>query len=296
MTSDDLRTALQDRLADAHPDLDSILAAATRQGRRIRAVRRSGVVLGAAAVVAAVGVGIASLAGTSATSTPQYADGGDSPTVAPTTPASATLHAGQVFDLGHHVTATIHQCTAGGPDRLTGAPQCAPSPGTYVVMSSTRTGSGTGYIAMLSGPAKAVEGLDSGNGPKAMRRIANGPYFSMIETYQGLTVGATGELAQALNPTVYAGQDVRIHLAGWKQVGPVGDDKQSLEGPNGAVADIVWRPASDYAEWTSSSDKGATPDVWTSTLHDGVFVSIQGGLHTTAADIQALGESLTWDN
>lgn len=76
-------------------------------------------------------------------------------------------------------------------------------------------------------------------------------------------------------------------------MGHVVDDKQSLSGPGGAVADIVWRPASDYARWISGEK--SDPSVWTSAVHDGVFVTIQGGLNTTNADIQALGASLTWD-
>lgn len=89
MTSDDLGTALRDRVADVTPDLDSILAGAVRRGRRIRAVRRSGVALGTAAAVAAVSLGVASMTGGTAT-TPQYADGGDSPSVSPSPTTSPT--------------------------------------------------------------------------------------------------------------------------------------------------------------------------------------------------------------
>ncbi|HJQ03886.1 MAG TPA: hypothetical protein VJ872_00450 [Nocardioides sp.] len=94
---------------------------------------------------------------------------------------------------------------------------------------------------------------------------------------------------------IYHGQAVTIHLAGWKQVGPVADDKQTLEGPGGAVAGIVWREGAEHDAWASSADKGNASGVWTSKVHHGVFVSIQAGSGTSDADVQALGASLTWN-
>lgn len=58
-----LGTALRDRVAEVHPDLDHLVAASTRAGVRIRMQRRIGVSLAAAAGVALVAVGAALVTG-----------------------------------------------------------------------------------------------------------------------------------------------------------------------------------------------------------------------------------------
>ena len=58
-----LGTALHDRVAEVHPDLDRLVAASTRAGVRIRLRRRVGVSVAAAAGVAAVAAGAAMIAG-----------------------------------------------------------------------------------------------------------------------------------------------------------------------------------------------------------------------------------------
>ena len=146
--------------------------------------------------------------------------------------------------------------------------------------ASTIPAIGTGFAVVLTGPSKAVATFWS-----------QGFQSPLLDGYDGLTYAVPAD--SPLVESVYQGRAVTIHLAGWRQVGDVADDKQSLSGPGGAVADIVWRPASDYSNWVTGEK--ADPSVWTSTLHDGVFVTIQGGLRTTNADIEALGASLTWN-
>ena len=69
----DLGTALRDRVADVHPDLDQLVASATRAGTRIRLRRRIGICVAAAAGVAAIATGAALIGGGS---TPKTVDGG----------------------------------------------------------------------------------------------------------------------------------------------------------------------------------------------------------------------------
>ncbi|SFC79032.1 hypothetical protein SAMN04487968_111108 [Nocardioides terrae] len=56
-------TALRDRVADVHPDLDRLVAASTRAGTRIRRRRTAGVSLASALAVAAVAVVATQIAG-----------------------------------------------------------------------------------------------------------------------------------------------------------------------------------------------------------------------------------------
>jgi len=60
-------TALRDRVADVHPDLDRLVAASTRAGTRIRRRRTVGVSLASGLAVAAVAVGASQIAGGSQT-------------------------------------------------------------------------------------------------------------------------------------------------------------------------------------------------------------------------------------
>ncbi|GAA1959339.1 hypothetical protein GCM10009798_18620 [Nocardioides panacihumi] len=69
----DLGTALHDRVADVHPDLDRLVTASMRAGTRIRLRRRIGVSIAAAAGVAAVAAGAALIA---PGGDPQPLDGG----------------------------------------------------------------------------------------------------------------------------------------------------------------------------------------------------------------------------
>jgi hypothetical protein len=100
-----LATALRDRLDDVRPDLDRLVAVATRQGTRIRRRTRLAVSIGCLAGAAAVVV----LAGSWAGSSPSGAPGGTgfadeptassspaspTPSVVTTTPSAPATHAG----------------------------------------------------------------------------------------------------------------------------------------------------------------------------------------------------------
>jgi len=77
----------------------------------------------------------------------------------------------------------------------------------------------------------------------------------------------------------------RVTLKGWT-CGPAADEKFDCIGPTDDGAHVVWRPASDHADWANGSpDKQAD---WVSGVHDGVFVTIDG------AAAQELGASLVW--
>jgi hypothetical protein len=83
-------TALRDRVADVHPDLDRLLTTSVRAGTRIRARRRLGVSLAAAAGVVVVAVGGTQIAGGET----RTVDGGVGIAAEPTVPA---LVAGSVL-------------------------------------------------------------------------------------------------------------------------------------------------------------------------------------------------------
>lgn len=98
--SDDLSTLLRERVADARPDLDRLVRVATTQGTRIRRVRRAGVALGSAAVVAAVAVAATQLGGrTPHAADPGFAAGGPA--------APVHVHVGQVVALPGGGTARV---------------------------------------------------------------------------------------------------------------------------------------------------------------------------------------------
>lgn len=288
----DLTTVMHQRVDREQPDLNRLLAGAVRDGTRIRRRRRVGYAAAGLAVgaVAGIAIGSATLSGSHAPARElQPAAGGATAGLGSgvgtdlndDTPSPAPLRVGQSLDLGGGVTGTVVSCTQGAADPVGGNPACV-LPSTYAVEgSSSLPGAGTGLAVVLTGPDQAVEDL-----------WGNGFQSPPLDSYQGLTYALRAD-SPLLQP-VYQGQAVAIHLAGWKLVGEVADDKQSVEGPGGAVADIVWRPAREHRSWVHSSDKGDNASTWTSRVHDGVFVTIQAGRGTTAADIRALGASLTW--
>jgi hypothetical protein len=271
-----LNTLMHASVGSARPDLDRLLAGALRDGRRLRRRRRIGYAAGGlamAAVVTGSAIGAAHLGGgTSATELQPAASGAATPP--PTSPgvAGTTLKVGDTLTLPHGLTGTVVRCKDEGMT-------CGSTQGHWLGASGA-SGSGTGLAVVLSGPAAAAETYWS-----------NG-FGDLTSRYPGIAILVSNSLWPEIDPAVYSGQDVRIGLAGWSQVGGVADDKQSLKGPHGAVADIVWRKASGYDEWMSGEKND--PTTWTSTVHDGVFVTIQAGRGTTTADIQALGASLTW--
>lgn len=268
-------------------NVDRVLGSALRQGTQLRARRRIGYAGAGLAVAAIASLGAVtpgSHSGSTVTGAVPAASGPTSATPAAGGLAPTTLQAGQVLHLGHRVIATVVSCTRGEPDAMGGNPGRLLKGGQYVeVESSTVSGEGTGFAVVLTGPTKAISALWS-----------NGFHSSVLGRYdRGLTIALPAD--SPLVRPVYQGQAVAVHLPGWKQVGKVADDKQSLAGPGGAVADIVWRPASERAAWVTDSDQGANASTWTSPVHDGVFVTIHGGQGTSSAEVQALGDSLTWN-
>ena len=91
-----LATALRDRLDDVHPDLDRLVAAATRQGTRLRRRTRLAVsigsVAGAAAVAATLALG-SSWAGSDPSGAPRRAAFADEPSSSPSSssPSPSTV-------------------------------------------------------------------------------------------------------------------------------------------------------------------------------------------------------------
>ncbi|MGZ4452958.1 MAG: hypothetical protein ACXVWW_11280 [Nocardioides sp.] len=279
----DLNSLMHASVDGERPDVDRLLAGAIRDGQRLQRRRRmsyAGVGLAVAAIASAGAVVAGTQAG-SGTARDDLAPAASGPANAsPTGPAP--LRAGQTFDLGQGVTGTVVACTSTKPSGEAGvSPDCVLPKKYAIVGSSTIPGPGTGFAVVLVGPAAAIE--DS---------WSSGFDSPQLAAYQGLTYALPA--SDPLIQPIYQGQDVAVHVPGWKLVGPVADDKATLEGPHGAVAGIVWRAAKDYAAWAGQPDKGADPLTWTSEVHDGVFVTIQGGQGTTDAEIQALGASLTW--
>ena len=281
----DLNTLMHASVDGERPDVDRLLAGAIRDGQRLQRRRRMSYA-GAGLAVAAIASAGAVVAGTqagpgSATDVVPAARLTPTPTPSGPTPSGpAPLRAGQTLDLGQGMTGTVVTCTGLEPSGEKGVgPDCV-LPKRYAIQSmSTIPGAGTGFAIVLTGPDQAIEDLWS-----------NGFQDPQTNDYQGLAWAL--EADDPLIQPAYQGQGVAIDVPGWKLVGQVADDKQSLEGPGGAVADIVWRKASGYDDWISGMKN--EPGIWTSPVHDGVFVTVQGGRGTTDADIQALGASLAW--
>jgi hypothetical protein len=282
----DLNSVMHAAVDGAHPDMDRILSGALRQGTRRRSRRRVGYVGAGVAVAAMASLGAVTLgshSGDTAREVAPAASRTPRATPAPSGPASTALQAGQIFHLGHRVLGTVVPCTSEKRDPVASNPSCILPAGVYQEAGhSDIRGTGTGFALVLTGPSDAVEEF-----------WTKGLQSPLLAGYHGLTYVFPAD--SPLVKPVYQGQAVAIHVPGWKQVGAVADDKQSLEGPGGAMADIVWRPASERAGWVTDSDKGANASTWTSPVHHGVFVTIQAGPGTSDAAVQALGASLTWD-
>jgi hypothetical protein len=278
----DLNTLMHAAVDDERPDLVALVDGAVRDGLRLRRRRRIGYVgagLAVAAVVAGTAVGTAQLTGGTAARELQPA-ATDRTAASPSSaavPSPGPLAAGDTLALGKGLAGLVVLCTAGEPDPVGGNPDCVVPDGYHAVASSTIPGVGTGYAIVINGPTGATTDLMSRG------------YDGLTDQYPGITFALPD--GSAVDAPTYTGQAVSIHLAGWKQVGSVADDKQTLEGPGGAVADIVWRPARVHAAWSSMK---SDPTTWMSPVHDGVFVTIQAGRGTTSAQVRALGASLTW--
>ncbi|GAA4825173.1 hypothetical protein ACFQ0K_18215 [Nocardioides caeni] len=255
-----LGPALRDRMRSENPDLERLAASSLSAGRRLRRRRTALVVAGTAAAVAGIGVGGALLSGGS--------DGTavEDPGLVAGAPEPEGLAVGQVLDLGNGLTGTV----------------VAETKAVHILGASTRRGAGTDLAVLLSGPVAAIETYWSGG------------FGDLFETWPGLTVAVELLDARALSMLGLTEEIPVTAPTGWTCEWFLMDDKASCTAEDGGVAGLVIRDAADHAAWTSDPDKGANADVFVTDVHDGIFISVQGGQGTTSAEIQELGASLEW--
>lgn len=263
MTETALQEALHAQVDTVEPDLDRLVAGSTRQGTRIRNVRRGGIALGAVAavgVIGAVGYGSSLLGGTpTPTEEPGFVAASPSGTtsVPPKVPApedGTTLSSKQKGTISARVDRVIRQEAPG--------------------------------VAYSIDPASAVIEFGQTIPARQYRALGDALPGWRIVRFSGGAVGATG-LVDEVPVTVTATE--------WSCSWYLEDDKAACTDADGGVAGLVIRPASEHDEWTSSPDKGAVPGVHVSEVHGDVFITVQGGQGTTNAEIRELGESLRWN-
>lgn len=258
-----LGPALRDRMKAELPDLEHLATASLAAGTRIRRRRRIGAIAGAVAGVAVIALASSQLGGTDRTAEdPGYAD---SPS------ANPGLKAGQVLEVGYGLTGTIRT------DKT----------GLYELGSSTLPGSGTGFVLVVDGPTGDINdwwgaGFTSRTGG------------FLTDEFPGLTVAVSTATADELGMLGKVDEAPVEVGAGWTCEWYLADDKASCESADGGVASLVIRDAADRAAWVGDTDKGDTDSVYTTEAHGDVFISVQAGQGTTNAEIQELGESLTW--
>lgn len=258
------RTALQERVADQHPDSARISAGAISAGSRIRRRRRITVTVGAAAAVggfAAGGLELSQLLSTTAVDqAPLGAAGAPS---ASTSPSAAPLASGQSLDLGNGVTGQVVTNDEAKTMVIT------------IQAASARAGAGTGFTIVLSGPAGTVE-----------QTWSNG---TVLEDYPGATIATEGAREGLVDKVPVARPD------GWACEWYLIDDKASCTSEDGGVAGLVIRPADDYQVWSTSPDKaGPGSGSYITPVHGDIFISAQSGEGTTDAELEALAGSLRW--
>ncbi|MER7605220.1 hypothetical protein [Nocardioides sp. NPDC127503] len=258
------RTALQERVADQHPDYARISAGAISAGSRIRRRRRITVTVGAAAAVgafAAGGLGLSQLLSTTAVDrAPLGAAGAPS---ASASPSVAPLVSGQRLDLGDGVTGVVVTNDEAKTMEIT------------VQAVSGLAGNGTGFTIVLSGPAGAVEQKWSND--------------TLLEDYPGVRIATEGA-RKGLVDKVPVEQP-----PGWTCEWSLIDDKASCTSEDGGVAGLVIRPAKDYQAWSTSPDKaGPGSGAYLTEVHGDIFISVQSGEGTTDAELETLASSLRW--
>ncbi|KRA32708.1 MULTISPECIES: hypothetical protein [unclassified Nocardioides] len=256
-----LGPALRDRVRSESPDLEHLAAASLAAGTRLRRRRRVGVTAGAVAGVAVIALATSQMGGGTTASDPDFAG-----TPSASAPAAPTLHVGQVLDLEYGLKGTVRTDEAG----------------LYELGASTLPGTGTGFVLVVDGPTGDIEDWWSES------------FGTLTQDWPGIKVAVSMAKADELGMLGKVDKAPVTVGAGWTCEWFLVDDKASCESPDGGVASLVIRDAADRASWLGSSDKGDDPSVYTTKAHDGIFISVQGGQGTTNAEIQELGESLTW--
>jgi hypothetical protein len=268
----DLNTLMHASVDGARPDVDRLLAGAIRDGQRLQRRRRisyAGAGLAVAAIASAGAVAVGSLGGGTATELQPAASAGGAVLAGPALPASGTIANGAAFGL---------------PSGLVAATQYEPgSTELEFVVPADATDADRAYLASHY-PDMKIETLAPGAKlPNPLTAVA--PSLTPLTGEDALKYVRNRHVESSPAGPANEAAPFRITLAGWS-CGPAADEKFDCTGPAGAAAHVVWRPASSYADWSSGNpDKEAA---WISTVHDGVFVTIDGDSAT------ALGQSLTW--
>lgn len=259
-----LGAALRDRVRSETPDLEHLATASLAAGTRLRRRRRVGVTAGAVAGVAVIALATSQMGGGTTASDPDFAD-------TPSTPAESTLRAGQVIDLGNGVTGTVR----------------TDKKGLYELGGSTLAGGGTGFVLVVDGPKDAINSFWS----EGFTTKSGG---FLTEEWPGLTVAMSMAKADELGMLGKVDKAPVTVGAGWTCEWYLVDDKADCHSADGGVAGLVIRDAADRDRWLADEDKGDDDSVFTTEVHNGIFISVQTGQGTTNAEINELGESLTW--
>ncbi|MBM9458846.1 hypothetical protein JK386_02950 [Nocardioides sp. zg-536] len=266
-----LGTALSERLQTEHPDLPRLSVHAVARGTRLRRRRQAALVLGGAAAVGLIGGASALLGATGPAVEEDPVSFAAAPTTAPAEPGASTapgpltagpLTAGQVLDLGNGLQGTV--IPAGEAEHLLGM--------------NTDAGRGAGWALMVAGPLDVLEQWWAGG------------FGTLTSDLPGITIAVSATDAEALGLLGQLDEAPVTVGAGWTCEWHLPDDKASCTAADGGVAALVVRDAADRDEWLAQKD----PATYTTEVHDGIFISVQGGLGTTDAELTELGESLTW--
>lgn len=255
-----LGAALRDRMKAELPDLEHLSTTSLAAGTRMRRRRRIGATAGAVAGVAVIALASSQLGGTGRTAEdPGYAG-------SPSVSSNPGLEVGQVIDVGHGLTGTVAK----------------DSEGLYELGSSTLAGPGTGFVLVIDGPTADIDAW------------WGAAFDTLVEDWPGITVAVSMATADELGMLGKVDKAPVEVGAGWTCEWYLVDDKAACESADGGVAGLEIRDAADRDRWLADEDKGDTDSVYTTEAHGDIFISVQGGQGTTSAEIQELGESLTW--
>lgn len=263
-----LESAIRDRVAHEHPDLDRLVAGSVRAGTRLRWRRRSGVVLAAATGVAAVAAvaAVSGQLGDGAGTSPGRGNVGVAakPTSTPTAPALQVAVPGESVQAPNG--ADVH---FRGPSR------------------SWREWKAGGGPAGQEPPVNALVGLRNlhvGRGPA----LTADELVAAAETWLRATYSNVGSVENAEPQAGDTGArevaPFTVTAPGWTCSEP-GDEKFDCTN-GGRSVHLVWRDASSHDAYAAGTvDKGGD---WVSDVHGGVFVTIDG------PGALEVGQSITW--